>query len=204
MTQGRSIVDRRGRDGRVVEQAPVLERTDGRAVHLDEGLRRDDLKVEHRAARNECEPTPTQDAHDVLSAHSSERPGEHNDVKPPPGISISRAEPTAYVTICRRLFGTRRRASATASASGSNANTLALIVIGAIWAWWRQRVPIALALAFLVLSVGQLAALGDTEKAGGWVNGLHGLLALVALVTAAAYLHVAMRHLGLGRRAPSA
>ena len=79
-----------------------------------------------------------------------------------------------------------------------------LIVIGAIWAWWRQRVPIALALAFLVLSVGQLAALGDTEKAGGWVNGLHGLLALVVLVTAAAYLHVAMRHLGLGRRAPSA
>ena len=54
-----------------------------------------------------------------------------------------------------------------------------LIVIGAIWAWWGNWGAVGLAVAFLVLCVAQLAFLGDTEEPGGWINGLHGMLALV-------------------------
>ena len=41
-----------------------------------------------------------------------------------------------------------------------------LIVIGAIWAWWGNWNAVGLAVAFLVLSVAQLAFLGDTEEEG--------------------------------------
>jgi hypothetical protein len=72
------------------------------------------------------------------------------------------------------------------------------IVIGAIWAWWGNRKAVGLALGFLVLSVAQLAFLGDTEKSGGWINGMHGFLALIILITAGLYAHRAKRELGLG------
>jgi hypothetical protein len=38
--------------------------------------------------------------------------------------------------------------------------------------------------------------IGDTDKQGGWVNGLHGLLALVVLIAAVAYAEQASRRLG--------
>jgi hypothetical protein len=57
------------------------------------------------------------------------------------------------------------------------------------------------AVAFLVLSVAQLGFLGDTEKEGGWVNGLHGFLALVILVCGMLYAQRARRELGI--RQPS-
>jgi hypothetical protein len=75
------------------------------------------------------------------------------------------------------------------------------IVIGAIWAWWGNWNAVGAALGFLVLSIAQLAFLGDTEKSGGWVNGLHGFLALIVLITAGIYAHHAKRALGLGRPA---
>ena len=75
-----------------------------------------------------------------------------------------------------------------------------LIVVGAIWAWRRDVRAIALALGFLVLSFVQLATLGDTDKAGGWINGLHGLLALVVLLGAVAYGQIAYRRLAEGAR----
>jgi hypothetical protein len=71
------------------------------------------------------------------------------------------------------------------------------IVIGAVGTWWGNWRGIGLAVSFLALSVLQVALLGDTEESGGWVNGLHGLLALVVLLAAAAYLHAATRALGL-------
>ncbi len=74
-----------------------------------------------------------------------------------------------------------------------------LIVIGAIWAWWGNWGAVGLAVAFLVASVAQLAFLGDTEEQGGWINGLHGFLALVVLLAGAWYFAVARRELGLGR-----
>jgi hypothetical protein len=73
-----------------------------------------------------------------------------------------------------------------------------LIVIGAIWAWWGNWTAVGLAVAFLVLSVAQLAFLGDTDERGGWINGLHGFLALIVLLAGAWYFTHARRALGLG------
>ena len=71
------------------------------------------------------------------------------------------------------------------------------IVIGATWAWWRNWTAVGLAAAFLVVSVLQLLLIGDTDKKGDWVNGLHGLLALVLLLAAVLYAQRAARELGL-------
>ena len=75
------------------------------------------------------------------------------------------------------------------------------IVIGAIWAWWGNWRAVGLAVGFLILSIAQLAFLGDTEKQGGWINGLHGFLALIVLIAAGMYLHRAKRELGVGGHA---
>jgi hypothetical protein len=77
----------------------------------------------------------------------------------------------------------------------------ALVVIGAVWTWWGRWAAVGLAVAFLGVSVGQLLLIGDTDESGGWVNGLHGLLALVLLISALAYALLAARKLGLGERA---
>jgi hypothetical protein len=78
-----------------------------------------------------------------------------------------------------------------------------LIVIGAIWAFWGNWGAVGLAVAFLVLSVAQLGFLGDTEEQGGWINGLHGFLALIVLLAGAWYFSYARRALGLGRTSPA-
>lgn len=70
------------------------------------------------------------------------------------------------------------------------------IVIGVIVAAWGRWAMVAGALGFLVLSIAQLAFLGDTEEPGGWVNGLHGLLALIVLLAAVAYAMWSSRELG--------
>ena len=75
------------------------------------------------------------------------------------------------------------------------------VVIGGIWAWWGMWRLVGAAVAFLVLSVAQLAFLGDTETTGGWVNGLHGFLALIVLITAALFAVRAKRELDRGRSA---
>lgn len=62
-----------------------------------------------------------------------------------------------------------------------------LIVVGAIWAWWGRWTQTLLAATFLALGVAQLAFLGDTGRPGGWVNGLHGFLALVILLAGGWY-----------------
>lgn len=69
------------------------------------------------------------------------------------------------------------------------------IVIGSVWAWWGNWRAMGWAAAFLVLAVAQLAFLGDTDEPGGWVNGLHGFLALVVLSAAAMYAHRARTEL---------
>jgi len=62
-----------------------------------------------------------------------------------------------------------------------------LIVIGAIWA-----------VAFLVICVAQLAFLGDTEEPGGWINGLHGFLAVFIALAGWLYFTRARQELGVG------
>ncbi len=76
-----------------------------------------------------------------------------------------------------------------------------LIVIGTIWAWWGNWGAVGLAVVFLVLCVAQLGFLPDTEEPGGWVNGLHGLLALVIVLVGAWCFGGARRTLGLWERA---
>ncbi len=75
------------------------------------------------------------------------------------------------------------------------------IVIGAIWAWWGNWKAVGTAIGFLVLSFAQLAFLGNTDEPGGWVNGLHGFLALIILIAGGMYAHRAKRELGLGQSA---
>ena len=71
------------------------------------------------------------------------------------------------------------------------------VVIGAAVAYWGNWRMVGGAFAFLVLAVVQLGFLGDTEKQGGWINGLHGFLALVILLWALAYAARAQSRLGL-------
>ena len=77
------------------------------------------------------------------------------------------------------------------------------VVIGAVWAWWGRWRDVGLALGFLVVSAAQVLLIGDTDKRGGWVNGLHGFLALVLLIAAILYAQRAARMLrsGLSERA---
>lgn len=71
-----------------------------------------------------------------------------------------------------------------------------LVVIGAIWAWRKHAARLAAAVAFLVLSIAQMMLIGDTEKQGGWVNGLHGMFAILVLIAALVYFDMARRSLG--------
>ncbi len=75
------------------------------------------------------------------------------------------------------------------------------VVIGGIWAWWGNWKLVGAAVAFFVLAFVQLGFLGDTNQQGGWVNGLHGLLALVVLITAGLFAVRAKREIDLGRSA---
>jgi len=70
-----------------------------------------------------------------------------------------------------------------------------LVVIGAIWAWWGNWKVVGAAVAFLVLAVAQLAFLGDTEQEGAWINGLHGFLALIVLISAGIFAFCARQKL---------
>lgn len=78
------------------------------------------------------------------------------------------------------------------------------IVIGAIVAAWGNWRMVGGAVGFLVLSVAQLFFLGDTDEEGSWVNGFHGLLALVLLLLALWYAGWASRQLGLRRASGAA
>lgn len=76
-----------------------------------------------------------------------------------------------------------------------------VVLLAALVAWWRHWREIAVAFSLPLVGTLQLALVGDTSKHGGWVNGLHGLLALVVLVLAAVIAHRTMRALGLRERA---
>jgi hypothetical protein len=74
------------------------------------------------------------------------------------------------------------------------------VVIGAIVAYFGNWKQVGLAIGFLILSFAQLAFLGDNEEPGGWVNGLHGFLALIVLLAGLAYAMKASRELGVRSR----
>jgi hypothetical protein len=72
-----------------------------------------------------------------------------------------------------------------------------VVFLAALVAWWKQWGEVALAFSLPLIGTIQLFLVGDTDKDGGWVNGLHGLFALVVLVLAAVIAHRAMKALGL-------
>ena len=78
-----------------------------------------------------------------------------------------------------------------------------MIVIGALVAYWGNWPMVAGAIGFLVLSVAQLAFLGNTDEEGDWINGLHGFLAVIILICGLLYAQRAGRELGLRRSASS-
>ena len=67
-----------------------------------------------------------------------------------------------------------------------------LVALVGYWGMWRR-----LWLPFLLPVVGtfQLFVIGDTDKSGGWVNGLHGLFALIVLMLAVALVQDGTRSL---------
>jgi hypothetical protein len=71
---------------------------------------------------------------------------------------------------------------------------LALI---AFWGAWRR---VGFALLLPLVGTLQMLLVGDTDKSGGWVNGLHGLFALVVLLLAAALVELGRRALRGGPR----
>ena len=67
-----------------------------------------------------------------------------------------------------------------------------LVALVAYWGAWRR---LWLPLLLPVIGTLQVLAIGDTDKTGGWVNGLHGLLALIVLLLAVALVQDGVKSL---------
>jgi hypothetical protein len=67
-----------------------------------------------------------------------------------------------------------------------------LLALAGFWGAWRL---VALALLLPLIGTAQVVLVGDTDKSGGWVNGLHGMFALVVLVLAGALAEIGRRSL---------
>jgi hypothetical protein len=72
-----------------------------------------------------------------------------------------------------------------------------LAVLIGYWGSWKR---IGLALLLPVIGTVQVILIGDTDASGGWVNGLHGLLALVVLLLAVALAQEGKRSLSAEKR----
>jgi hypothetical protein len=70
-----------------------------------------------------------------------------------------------------------------------------VVFLVAVVAYWRQWRDVGYAFLLPAIGTAQLLAVGDTDKSGGWVNGLHGLLALVVLLLALALAQAGARSL---------
>jgi hypothetical protein len=71
-----------------------------------------------------------------------------------------------------------------------------LVALVGYWGRWRQ---VGLALLLPVIGTIQVLLIGDTDESGGWINGLHGLFALVVLLLAVVLAQAAKRSLSAAR-----
>jgi hypothetical protein len=62
-----------------------------------------------------------------------------------------------------------------------------LVALVAYWGAWSR---IALAALLPIVGTVQVFVIGDTDEAGGWINGLHGLLALIVFLLAVALAQI--------------
>jgi hypothetical protein len=67
------------------------------------------------------------------------------------------------------------------------------IVIGVLVAYWGNWPMVGGAIAFLALSIAQLMFIKPEDEPGGWINGLHGFLALIVLLAGVLYTQKAWR-----------
>jgi hypothetical protein len=67
-----------------------------------------------------------------------------------------------------------------------------LVALGAYWGAWRW---VGLAALLPIVGTLQVLLIGDTDEAGGWVNGLHGLFALVVFLLAVVLAQAGVRSL---------
>ena len=70
-----------------------------------------------------------------------------------------------------------------------------LLALVAFWGAWRR---VGFALLLPLVGTLQVLLVGDTDKSGGWVNGLHGMFALVVLLLAGALAELGRRVLQSG------
>ena len=66
------------------------------------------------------------------------------------------------------------------------------------WGWWKR---VGLALLLPVIGTIQVLLIGDTNASGSWINGLHGLFALVVLLLAVFLAQSGLRSLSARREA---
>jgi hypothetical protein len=71
---------------------------------------------------------------------------------------------------------------------------IAVFVLALVGFWGAWRL-VALALLLPLVGTAQVLLIGDTDNTGGWVNGLHGLFAIVVLVLAVALVELGRRSL---------
>ena len=71
-----------------------------------------------------------------------------------------------------------------------------LLALAAFWGAWRR---VGFALLLPLVGTLQVLLVGDTDKSGGWVNGLHGLFALVVQLLACALVEIGRRALRRGQ-----
>ena len=74
-----------------------------------------------------------------------------------------------------------------------------LVFLTAFGAWPRAWRWIGFTLFLFVLGTVQIFLSPPDDRTNGWLHGLHGLLALLVMVTAAVIAHRGMRDLGLRR-----
>jgi hypothetical protein len=85
---------------------------------------------------------------------------------------------------------------------GAITNSVEIVVfLAALVGYWGRWRRVGLALLLPVIGTIQVLLIGDTDESGSWVNGLHGLFALIVLLLAVALVQVGLRSL---TRAPTA
>ncbi len=74
-----------------------------------------------------------------------------------------------------------------------------VVFLFALVAYWGSWSRVGLAALLPVIGTIQVLLIGDTDKSGSWINGLHGLFALFVLLLAVGLVQYGWRSLGPSR-----